>query len=81
MQHCEDTSLVLSLVEDETNHTYNIEFQEYIGANNQKIQVLDCGDGTYQLVFVEPQCALEVQCDSVTGQIKLYAKKINLEKI
>lgn len=75
LQHCEDTSLVLSLVEDETNHTYNIEFQEYIGANNQKVQVLDCGDGTYQLVFVEPQCALEVQCDSVTGQIKLYAKK------
>lgn len=74
LQHCEDTSLVLSLVEDEVNHTYTIEFQEYIGANNQKVQVLERSDEIYQLVFVEPQYTLGVKYDSVTGQLIVCAE-------
>lgn len=72
LQHCEDTSLVLSMEKNAKNDTYTVVFREYTGANDQKIQLHDRGDGTYQLVFVESDYALEV-----TKEKKKYVLGLN----
>lgn len=76
LQHCEDTSLVLSLVEDKATNTYTIGFEEYTGANHQKVQLIDDGFGMCQIVFVEPQYALEASYVEGANQITLGVKPL-----
>lgn len=71
LQHCEDTSLVLTLVEDKVNQTYVVEFQEYTGANNQKVRIEDCDNGLYRLVFVEPELAMEMVLDETGTKLSI----------
>lgn len=67
LQNCENTSLVLTMTEGEEEDTFSIKFEEYTGANNQKLQIYDRGDNLYQLVFVENEYALEVKLNEETG--------------
>ena len=71
LQHFEDNLQVLTLVEDEANEGYTLAFQEYTGANTQKVQILEVGDDLYQLVFVEGEYALEVTWDQATETYNL----------
>jgi len=67
LQNCEDTSLVLTMVEGEEEDTFAVVFEKYTGANNQKVQIYDRGDDLYQLVFVENEYAMEVKLDEEAG--------------
>ena len=75
LQHNEDTSQVLTLVEE--NGSYKIAFDKYIGTNNQKIQILDMGDGTFQFIFLEPRMAIEMAISEENGTNFLIPSQVS----
>ena len=75
LQHSQDTSLVVSLVEDEDG--YKITFDKYAGTNNQKLQILDMGDGTFQYIFLEPRLAIELGTSEETGKKVLTVNHVS----
>lgn len=68
LEHYEDHSLALTVSQDPETGAYRLSFEKYTGSNNQKVNINDVGDDTFQLKFLEPDCTLEVD-----SQMRLHA--------
>lgn len=76
LRDCEDTSLTLAVAEEDG--TFRLSFEEYTGANNQKVRLVEDASGLYHIVFLEPECALKVETaedgtQSVLGTAKVVS--------
>lgn len=70
----EDPSLALTVTKGEEEDSYILSFQEYEGTNNQKVQLINYDEDIYQLVFLEPECALTADLSTDLTELVLKAE-------
>lgn len=76
LENRENPSLVLTVTEGKTEGSYELAFQDYEGTNNQKVRLRGNGEGIYQLMFLEPECALTTYWSADFTKLSLKAEPL-----